>query len=158
MIFLPYLSGERSPHNDVNARGAFVGLSAQTTRGQMSRAVMEGVAFALRDCLEVAASNGIKPTETNLCGGGARSRVWQEIIANVLGIPVHLLTTEQGPSLGGAMLAMVGAGEYKSVREAADAIVRVSETRMPDPAAVRRYDEKYQLFRRLYPALKALRG
>ena len=158
VIFLPYLSGERSPHNDVNARGAFIGLSAQTTRGQMSRAVMEGVAFALRDCLEVAASNGIKPTETNLCGGGARSRVWQEIIANVLGIPVHLLTTEQGPSLGGAMLAMVGAGEYKSVREAADAIVRVSETRMPDPAAVRRYDEKYQLFRRLYPALKALRG
>ena len=157
VIFLPYLSGERSPHNDVNARGAFIGLSAQTTRGQMSRAVMEGVAFALRDCLEVAVSNGVKPTSTNLCGGGVRSRVWQEIIANVLGIPVHLLTTEQGPSLGGAMLAMVGAGEYETVKDAADAIVRVSETRLPDPAAVARCNAKYQIFRRLYPALKDLR-
>lgn len=158
VIFLPYLSGERSPHNDVSARGAFIGLSAQTTRGQMSRAVMEGVAFALRDCLEIAVSNGLRPTETNLCGGGAKSRIWRQIIADALQMPVRILSTEQGPSFGGAMLAMVGAGEYATVKDAADAIIRVSETILPDPGKAARYDEKYRVFHALYPALKNMKS
>ncbi len=156
VLFLPYLAGERSPHNDVNARGAFIGLSANTTAARLSRAVMEGVTFALRDCLEAAKENGIDPTETNLCGGGARSAVWRQIAADVFNMPVRILTTEQGPSLGGAMLAMVGAGEYESVEEAADAIVSVSETILPDPAGAAKMERKYRAFRKLYPALRGL--
>ena len=154
VIFLPYLSGERSPHNDVNARGAFIGLSSTTTKAQMSRAVMEGVAFALRDCLEVAKSNGICPTGTTLCGGGAKSKVWRQIIADVMNIPVKLLRTEQGPSMGGAILAMVGAGEYKTVAEAAEKIVSVAETVYPDKDSVEKYEKKYRYFARLYPAIR----
>lgn len=156
VIFLPYLSGERSPHNDTNARGAFIGLSAQTTKAQMSRAVTEGVIFALRDCLEVAKTNGISPKETNLCGGGAKSRAWRQITADILNMPVNILTTEQGPSLGAAMLAMVGAGEYTSVEEAADTIVSVSEKIMPDKNSTAEYEKKYEKFRKLYPALKMI--
>ena len=156
LLFLPYLSGERSPHNEVNARGAFIGLSAQTTRAQMSRAVMEGVAFALRDCLEVAKVGGVCPTGTTLCGGGAKSRIWRQILADVLGIPVTVPETEQGPSLGGAILAMVGAGEYADTETAAGAIVRFSETVRPDPETVDKMNAKYAVFRQLYPALKSL--
>ena len=154
IIFLPYLSGERSPHNDVNARGAFIGLAANTTRAQMSRAVMEGVAFALRDCLEVAKAGGIAPTESTLCGGGAKSKIWRGIIADALGIPVKILKTEQGPSFGGAILAMVGAGEYASVEEAADAILETAETVYPTEEGKARMNAKYEVFKKLYPALK----
>ena len=157
LIFLPYLSGERSPHNDVNARGAFIGLSATTTKAQMSRAVMEGVAFALRDCLEVSKENGVTPSSTTLCGGGAKSRVWRQIIADVMDMPVKILRTEQGPSMGGAMLAMVGAGEYPSVEKAAETIVSVAETIEPDKNSAERYERKYEMFKKLYPALKAVR-
>ena len=154
VVFLPYLSGERSPHNDVRARGAFIGLSASTERAEMSRAIMEGVAFALKDCLEVAKSNGVTPSRTNLCGGGAKSRVWRQIVADVLEIPVDILQTEQGPSLGGAVLAMVGAREYASVEEAAKEIAKVAETIEPDPSKYAYYENKYEIFKRLYPAIK----
>ena len=155
VVFLPYLSGERSPHNDVRARGAFIGLSAATTKAEMSRAIMEGVAFALKDCLEVAKSNGVVPTRTNLCGGGAKSRVWRQIVADVLEIPVDILTTEQGPSLGGAVLAMVGAHEYASVEDAARAIAKVAGTVEPDSSKYAYYEKKYEIFRRLYPAVRS---
>lgn len=158
VLFLPYLSGERSPHNDVNARGAFIGLSATTTRGQMSRAVMEGVAFALRDCLEAARANGIVVGRTGLCGGGAKSRVWRQIVADVLNLPVDLPETEQGPAYGGAILAMVACGEYETVQAAAKAIVRIKETVLPDAKQAARYEQKYVLFRKLYPLLKQLKG
>lgn len=156
VIFLPYLSGERSPHNDVNAKGAFIGLTATTTRAQMSRAVMEGVAFAIRDCYEVAKANGLEITSTNLCGGGARSGAWRQIFADALGIPVYILTTEQGPSYGAAILAMVGCGVYKDVAEATKQIVSVKQTILPDPQNVARYREKYEFFTKLYPLLKTL--
>lgn len=156
VIFLPYLSGERSPHNDVNAKGAFVGLTATTTRAQMSRAVMEGVAFAIRDCYEVAKANGLKITSTNLCGGGARSATWRQIFADVLGIPVHILATEQGPSYGAAILAMVGCGEYKDVAEATKQMVSVKQTISPEPQNVAQYQRKYETFAKLYPLLKTL--
>ena len=158
VIFLPYLSGERSPHNDVNAKGAFVGLTATTTRAQMSRAVLEGVAFAIRDCYKVAKINGLKIMSTNLCGGGARSAAWRQIFADVLGIPVHILATEQGPSYGAAILAMVGCGAYKDVSEATKQIVSVKAIVSPDKKNKKYYDEKYTLFKKLYPVLKEFSG
>ena len=156
VIFLPYLMGERSPHNDTRIRGAFIGLSADTTRAQMSRAVMEGVTFALKDCLEIAEDNGLNIRSTNLCGGGARSRVWRQICADILEMPVRILTTEQGPGYGAAILAMVGTGAYGSVEEAADRIVRTSETIQPDSERFDAYRKRYETFRKLYPLLKQL--
>ncbi len=156
VIFLPYLSGERSPHNDVNAKGAFVGLTATTTRAQISRAVLEGVAFAIRDCYEVAKANGLQITRTNLCGGGARSATWQQIFADVLEIPVHILATEQGPSYGAAILAMVGCGVYHDVAEATEQMVSIKQTILPNPQNVAKYQKKYDTFTKLYPLLKTL--
>lgn len=154
VIFLPYLSGERSPHNDVNARGVFVGLNATTDRAQMSRAVMEGVAFAIRDCLEVAKANGICPISADLCGGGAKSAVWQQIFADVLDLPVHIPESEQGPSFGAAILAMVGCGEYPDVETAVKHTVAVCKTRLPQKDRVLLYNRKYIWYKQLYPALK----
>ena len=156
VLFLPYLMGERSPHNDTKIRGAFINLSADTTRAEMSRAVMEGVAFALKDCMEVAVNNGSVIKETNLCGGGARSRIWRKITADILGIPVNILTTEQGPGYGAAILAMIGSGEYSCAEEAVEQIVDVSETVYPDDGTAEYYHRKYTVFRALYPLLKQL--
>ena len=154
LYFLPYLSGERSPHNDVNARGAFIGLSSTTTRADMSRAVMEGVAFALRDCIEVAGANGVRPVKATVCGGGAKSALWRRILADVLNLPVTVCANVQGPAYGGAILAMTGCGEYASVRSACKSVVKYGETCAPDPARAAAYEKKYGVFKRLYPALK----
>lgn len=155
VIYLPYLMGERSPHNDVNAKGAFIGLGAATTKAQMSRAVMEGVAFALKDCVEIAKCQGIEIPKTRICGGGAKSAVWKQIVADVLEIPVESLTTEQGPGYGAAMLAMVGAGEYKCIHCAAEKLVHVKETVYPSENT-EYYRKKYELFHKLYPTLKSI--
>lgn len=154
VYFLPYLMGERSPHNDVNARGAFIGMRPDTTRKQMTLAVLEGVTFALRDCLEAAKKNGVKIGRTMLCGGGAKSPLWRKIVADVLNMPVDVPQTEQGPAYGAAMLAMVGCGEYKTVKDAANAIVRVKETVLPDEKIAALYVQRYNHFTKLYPALK----
>ena len=156
VYFLPYLMGERSPHNDVNARGAFIGMRADTTRGEMTLAVLEGVTFALRDCLEAAKKNGADVKSTRLCGGGAKSPLWRKIVASVMNMPVEIPQTEQGPAFGAAILAMVGCGEYKTVKEAADAIVRVKQTVLPDNAVAVRYARRYAHFTKLYPALKGV--
>ncbi len=153
VLFLPYLTGERCPHNDVDARGAFVGLSVNTTREDMSLAVLEGVAYALRDCVE---AGGVKIGKAVLCGGGAVSGVWQTVIANVLGVDIYLTETEQGPSMGGALLAMVACGEYTSVYEAADATVKKMLAVQCDPALMQKYDRGYAAYKQLYPALKSL--
>lgn len=158
VYFLPYLMGERSPHNDVNARGAFIGMRPDTTRKQMTLAVLEGVTFALRDCLEAAKKNGIEVKKTKLCGGGAKSLLWRKIVANVMNLPVEIPQTEQGPSYGGAMLAMVGCGEYASVKDAAEQIVNVKETVYPDEKIAELYEKRYNTFRKLYPALKDVFG
>ncbi|MBQ4373347.1 MAG: xylulokinase, partial [Lachnospiraceae bacterium] len=123
VYFLPYLMGERSPYNDPYARGTFIGMTMDTTRADMTQAVLEGVAFALRDSIEVARSLGIRIDASKICGGGAKSPLWKAIIANVLNIRLDILKTEEGPSMGGAMLAAVANGEYASVEEAAKAIV-----------------------------------
>ena len=156
VYFLPYLMGERSPHNDVTARGAFIGMRPDTTRGQMTLAVLEGVAFALRDCMEAAKKNGAHIARTKLCGGGAKSKLWRKIVANVMNMPVDIPQTEQGPGFGAAMLAMVGCGEYASVQEAASTIVRVRETVLPDEKTAADYEARYRHFTKLYPALRGL--
>ena len=154
VYFLPYLMGERSPHNDVNARGAFIGMRPDTTRKQMTLAVLEGVTFALRDCLEAAKKNGIEVKKTKLCGGGAKSPLWRKTVANVVNISVEIPQTEQGPSYGGAMLAMVGCGEYKTVKESVEKIVKVKETVYPDQKIAELYEKRYDVFKKLYPSLK----
>ncbi len=154
VYFLPYLMGERSPHNDVNARGAFIGMRPDTTRKQMSLSVMEGVAFALRDCIEVARAGNLKIESTKICGGGAKSQIWKTIIANVFGVPVSVLSVEEGPAYGAAILAMVGANEYLSIDDAVNTIVTVKETVFPRTDLIEKYNNKYLKFKRLYPALK----
>ncbi|MBP5154467.1 MAG: xylulokinase [Lachnospiraceae bacterium] len=156
VFFLPYLMGERSPINDTNARGMFIGMSMDTGRADLVQAVLEGVAFAIRDSFEVALSLGIPVTRSRICGGGARSPLWRKIIANVLGIPLDVPQTEEGPGYGAAMLAMVGCGRYKNVKDCAAALIRTTETVLPDPAIARRYEERYQKFRNLYPAVRGL--
>lgn len=154
VYFLPYLMGERSPINDTNARGTFVGMTMDTTRSDLVQAVLEGVAFAIRDSFEVARSLGLDIPSSKLCGGGSKSPLWRTIFANVLGIPLELPKTEQGPGYGGAMLAMVGCGRFESVRAAADALVEVASVVEPDPELTARYEARYRQYRAIYPALK----
>ena len=156
VYFLPYLMGERSPHNDPNARGCFIGMTMDTSRADMTQAVLEGVAFALRDSLEVARSLGIKIERTKICGGGAKSPLWKKIIANVMNLKVDVIASEEGPAYGGAMLAAVANGEFASVEDAASKLVKVVDTVEPTPELVAKYEERYQKFRKIYPAVKAL--
>ena len=156
VYYLPYLMGERSPYNDPDARATFIGMTMDTTREDMTQAVLEGVAFALRDSFEVARSLGLTIERTKICGGGAKSPLWKKIIANVLNISVDVLETEEGPSLGGAMLAAVACGEYASVEQAAAKIVKVVDTVEPDPALAAKYEARYQQFKQIYPACKEL--
>ena len=154
VYFLPYRMGERSPHNDPEARGAFIGMSMDTTRADMLQAVLEGVAFGLRDSLEVARSSGLGITKTKICGGGAKSPLWRKMIANIMNLTVETIESEEGPALGGALLAAVGCGVFRDTKEAAAAVVKVTGQEIPDPTLVARYEERYQTFRKLYPALK----
>ena len=156
VYFLPYLMGERSPHNDPAARGTFIGMTMDTTREDMTQAVLEGVAFGLRDSFEVAKSLGVKISRTKISGGGAKSPLWKKILANVLGISVDVTKSEEGPSMGGAMLAMVACGAYPDVETAAENIVEVVETIDPDPELVEKYNARYEQFRQIYPTVKEL--
>ncbi len=152
--FLPYLMGERTPHNDTFARGSFVGMSMSTTRADMTRAVLEGVAFAIRDSVEIARSLGVDVAASTVCGGGAKSGLWLQMLANILGIELRLPVTEQGPGYGGALLAAVAAGVFPSVAEACESVVKIRAVVEPDPAAVAAYEARYQAWREMYPALK----
>lgn len=156
VFYLPYLMGERSPHNDPDARAAFIGMSMDTTREDMTQAVLEGVAFGLRDSLEVARSIGVSPERTKICGGGAKSPLWRKIIANVMNMKVDIIESEEGPGYGAAILAAVGCGVFSSVEEAAKKLVKVVATEEPDPELTAKYEERYQNFRKLYPALKGM--
>lgn len=156
VFYLPYLMGERSPHNDPDARAAFIGMSMDTSRGDMTLAVLEGVAFGLRDSLEVARSIGAAPQRTKICGGGAKSPLWRKIIANVMNMKVDIIESEEGPGYGAAILAAVGCGVYPSVEEAAKKLVRIVKTEEPDPELVQKYEEKYRRFTQFYPALRGM--
>ncbi|MFR3468965.1 MAG: xylulokinase [Oscillospiraceae bacterium] len=156
VFFLPYLMGERSPINDTNARGMWIGMTMDTRREDLTQAVLEGVAFAIRDSLEVAGSLGISIGKSRVCGGGAKSDLWLHILANVLNVELERVASEQGPGLGGAMLAMVACGAFASVADACRALVRVSGTVRPDPELAARYAARYRQFRQIYPACKDL--
>ena len=154
VFFLPYLMGERSPHNDPFARGTFIGMSMDTKREDMTLAVLEGVIFALRDSLEVARSLGIKIDRTMICGGGAKSPLWKRLVANIMNVEVDVPISEEGPGFGAAILAAVGCGEYESVEKAAKSIIKIKEKIKPEADLVVKYEERYQKFKRIYPALK----
>ena len=156
VFYLPYLMGERSPHNNPDARAMFIGMSMDTTREDMTQAVLEGVAFALRDSLEVAKSLGIKIERTKICGGGAKSPLWKKMIANIMNLKVDVIESEEGPALGGAMLAAVGCGEYPDVETIAGKLVKVVDTVEPEEELAAKYEEKYQKFKKIYPTVKEL--
>ncbi len=156
VYFLPYLMGERSPINDTDATGMFIGLRPNTKRCEMLLSVMEGVAFAVRDNIEVAKSLGIEITKSTVCGGGARSLLWIKILANVLGVKLCVPEVEEGPGYGGAVLAMVGSGEFKTVADAVKDLVKIKETVVPDRELAENYNRKYNLYKKIYPSVKQL--
>ena len=156
VFFLPYLMGERSPHNNPDARGTFIGMTMDTSREDMTQAVLEGVAFAIRDSFEVAKSLGIHIERTKICGGGAKSPLWKKIIANVLNVKVDIIETEEGPAYGGALLAAVACGEFSSIEEATNRVVKVIDTIEPEETLVAKYEEKYNKFKKIYPTVKDL--
>ncbi len=154
VIFLPYLMGERSPHNDPEARGVFAGMSMSTSRADMSRAVLEGVAFALRDCVEAARRRGLEVREACLCGGGMKSPLWRKILACVLRLKLNIPACGEGPAYGAAILAMTAAGEYASVKEAAESVVKMAGQTEVDERLAEKYDAVYERYKALYKNLR----
>ncbi|MDH8676524.1 xylulokinase [Fusibacter bizertensis] len=156
LYFLPYLMGERSPHNDPHARGVFWGLNLSHSQGDMTRAVIEGVAFGLRDSFEIVQSLGQEITEIRINGGGSKNDFWCQMIADVLSTKVVKLETDAGPAYGAAILAAVGSGQFESVKQACDTLIKTTDSYMPSETQAIAYDKKYKSFAKLYPALKAL--
>ena len=155
-MWAPYLFGERTPHLDPEARAAFVGITASHTRGHFIRAILEGVAFSLRDTFTLFRELGVPVKAIRLGGGGARGAVWRQIQADMYGHPVELLEAEEGGAFGAALLAGTGIGVWASVEAACAATVRVAETIAPRSAGV--MDEAYTRYRRIYPALREIAG
>jgi xylulokinase len=154
VLYLPYLMGERSPHNDENARAAFIGMSMDTGREEMTQAVLEGVSFGLRDLIEVAKAQGINIEKSGICGGGAKSDLWKRIIANVLNLELEIPLFEEGPGYGAAILAAVGAGVFSDIDEGVGKTVKIRERINPEKELVEKYNIKYERFKELYPLLK----
>lgn len=155
VFFLPYLMGERSPVNDADARAAFVGMTLETSKTEMVQAVLEGVTFALRQCLEAALAMGVNIDELTICGGGAKNRIWRQMVADVLDMPLSIQEKEEGPGYGACILAMVGCDMFESVEAAVDVLkTDASEVVEPDKARARRYESRYKAYCSLYPALK----
>lgn len=156
VFFLPYLMGERSPINDTNARGAFIGMTMDNTRADLTQAVLEGVAFAIRDSLDIARSLGNDIRKSRICGGGAKSALWRKMFANICNLEIESIAAEEGPGYGGAMLAMVACGEYPDVKSVAEKFVTVTSVEKPDPELTALYEDRYQRFRKIYPSVKEL--
>jgi xylulokinase len=154
LIYLPYLMGERTPHLDDDAKGVFFGLTPSHTKADFIRSVMEGVAFAMNDCLNIIKETGVPVQEIRASGGGGRSKIWKSIQANVYKSDVKTVNATEGPALGVALLAGVGVGIYKSVEEACDAVIKIKEVQKPDLSTQRIYEGYYDLFRSLYRSLK----
>lgn len=155
LLYLPYLMGERTPHLDPDARGTFFGLSAMHTKKDMLRAVLEGVSYSLRDCVEVFREMNINVSDMMACGGGGTSPLWRSMLADLYNCPVKTVASKEGPALGVALLATVGAGIYSSVPEACKAVIKTDKTQEPISENVPEYEKYYQLYREIYPALKA---
>jgi xylulokinase len=156
VLWAPYLMGERTPHLDPGIRAALIGLAATHTRGHIVRAVLEGVAFSLRDSFTIFNELGVPVRRVRLGGGGARSSLWREIQSNVYGHPVETVDADEGAAYGGALLAGVGAGLWPSVDEACDLLVRSSVTASPNQSTVELMNDRYAAYRRVYPALRAI--
>ena len=154
LLYLPYLMGERTPHLDANARGVFFGLSAMHTRSNMIRAVMEGVTYSLRDCIEVFREMNVQVNDMMACGGGGSSPLWRSMLADVYGCPVKTVSSKEGPALGAAILASVGSGLYSDVTEACREIVKTDKIQVPVKDNVPEYEKYYQLYRKIYPQLR----
>jgi xylulokinase len=154
VVWLPYLQGERTPHLDPDARAVLFGLTGAHTRADVIRAVLEGVAFSLRDCLSIVRDQGIAIGQVRLTGGGAKSPLWRQVFADVFGAELALTSSQEGPAFGAALMAAVGAGVFRSLPEACDATITVTATVEPDPAVRSAYDDAYALYRELYPALR----
>jgi xylulokinase len=156
LTFLPYLSGERTPHADPHARAAFAGLTLRHDRGALVRAVLEGVAYGLRDSLELLRELGVDPRDGRVSGGGARSELWLRILASVLGLPIRRTTADEGSAYGAALLGGVAAGVFRDVHEAVATCVRLLDPVDPDPQWLDAYEHGYRRFQLLYPALRPL--
>jgi xylulokinase len=158
LMFAPYLAGERTPYPDPEARAAFVGLGLRHDRAALVRAVLEGVAFGLRDALDLVVSLGGRPATGRVSGGGGRSVLWLEIVASILDLPLEVCRVEEGAAYGAALLGGVGAGVWSDAHDAVASTVQVTRTVEPRPEWVQRYAELQPAFRRLYPALRTVRG
>lgn len=154
LVFLPYLTGERTPHLDPKARGAFFGLTARHTRGHLTRALMEGVLFSLRDGLEIMRGLNVRPTEIRAIGGGATSPLWLQLQADVYGAPIQRMAIEEGAAYGAALLGHVAAGTFADVDEATGVVRTLDEVTEPDTANLARYEELYAVYRSLYGTLR----
>jgi xylulokinase len=158
LFWLPYLMGERTPHLDANARAAWVGLTARHTRADLTRSVLEGVCYSLRDGLEIIAALGANPSLVRLSGGGAKSPFWQQLFADVFRQKVVTLATQEGSAYGAALLAMVGTGEYSSAVDVCSVAIKEVDTKNPQPKVSAFYQQRYEIYRSLYPALKSAFG
>lgn len=156
LLYLPYLMGERTPHLDPNCRGVFFGLSAMHTRAHMLRAVMEGVAFSQRDSADIIHGMGVDTSTMQVCGGGARSDVWRQMLADVMKTPVLRISNTEGPALGVAILAGTGTGIYKSVSEGCSALIKMRDKTEPCAENSAEYEKYYKIYKELYPALKSV--
>jgi xylulokinase len=156
LVFLPYLAGERTPHADPLARGAFCGLSVTHGRGALTRAVLEGVAFALRDCLDVVTGVGVAAARGRVSGGGSRSRLWLQIVASALEMPLEVMATDQGSAFGAALLGGLASGVYSDLDQASAACVRATEVIDPVAEWIEAYREARRRFRDYYPALRSV--
>ena len=154
LIFLPYLYGERTPHNDANARGVYFGISGKHDQRHFIRSVLEGVTFALKDSLELIKDKGVEIKEIRAIGGGAKSRIWQQVLADILGEEINLLNIEEGPAFGAALIAGVGVGVYKNFTEAGNKIIKVEKTIFPKTQNTQKYLQNYLLYKKLYDSLK----
>ena len=154
LLYMPYLNGERTPHLDPNARGAFIGLSTMHKKKDMIRAVMEGVSYSLRDCVEVMREMRINVSDMMACGGGGTSPLWRQMLADLYGCPVKTTQNKEGPALGAALLAAVGTGIYKSVPEACHAVIKADKVQQPIADNSAKYEKVYELYKKLYPRMK----
>ncbi|MCL1823546.1 MAG: xylulokinase [Oscillospiraceae bacterium] len=156
LFYMPYLNGERTPHLDPNARGSFVGLSTMHKKHDLIRAVMEGVSYSLRDCVEVMREMNINVSDMMACGGGGTSKLWRQMLADLYACNVKTAHNSEGPALGVAILAAVGTGLYKSVPEACKAIIKIDREQAPIQENTEKYEKVYTMYRKLYPAMKGI--
>jgi xylulokinase len=154
VFWLPYLTGERTPHPDPNARAGWIGIHSRTGRNELIRAVLEGATFGMGDVVDLLRDRGVRIRQIRLSGGGARSRFWRQLQANIYGCTCATINAEEGPAYGASLLAAVGAGEYRDIKQACQAAIRVTRAIRPDPKAKRLYRELHEQYDRLYPALK----